>query len=50
MGQLADIVINYLKNTPSEQLKKDWDELKKYNISGPYITDILPPQQPIKKH
>lgn len=41
MGKLADMVLGYLQNTPSEQLRKDWEELKHYNTQGPNIMDVI---------
>lgn len=32
----------YLNNASEEQLKKDWEELKQYNQSGPEMLDCLP--------
>lgn len=32
---------NYFENTPSEQIEKDWEELKKYNEIGPDIEEFL---------
>ena len=32
---------DYLNNTPPEQLKKDWEELEKYNQYGPEMEDCL---------
>ena len=31
----------YFKNTPKEQLDKDWEELKKYNEIGPDVDEYL---------
>ena len=41
MGKLAASVINYLKTSSSEQLRKDWEDLKKYNENGPNILDVI---------
>lgn len=41
MGILANMVIGYLTDTPSEQLSKDWEELKPYNAQGPDILDVI---------
>ena len=41
MGKLAKISLKYLTETPSEQLAKDWEELKKYNEQGPDILDVI---------
>lgn len=41
MGKLASSVINYLRTSSSEQLMKDWDDMKKYNESGPNILDVI---------
>lgn len=41
MGKLLDDVKKYLSESSSEQLKKDWEELKKYNDEGPNIEDII---------
>ena len=31
----------YLASATEEQLKADWEELKKYNVSGPEILNVL---------
>ncbi len=41
MGTLADKVLEYLESTPSEQLRRDWDELKQWNTQGPNILDVI---------
>lgn len=41
MGKLADLVLHYLDSTSSEQLQKDWEELKPYNSYGPNILDVI---------
>lgn len=43
MGKLADLTKKYFDETPSELLKKDWEELKKYNKVGPNIEDVIKP-------
>lgn len=41
----------YFKNTPKEQLDKDWEELKKYNEIGPDIDECLKSaKESIKKY
>lgn len=41
MGKLLDFMTNYFKNSSTEQLEKDWDELKQYNENGPNILDVI---------
>ena len=41
----------YFKNTPKEQLDKDWEELKKYNEIGPDVDEYLKSvEESIKKY
>lgn len=41
----------YFRNTPKEQLDKDWEELKKYNEIGPDIDEYLKSaKESIKKY
>lgn len=41
----------YFRNTPKEQLDKDWEELKKYNEIGPDIDEFLKSaKESIKKY
>lgn len=40
-SKLIQSLEDYLNNTPPEQLKKDWEELEKYNQYGPNIEDCL---------
>lgn len=41
MGKLAELSLQYFRNTPSEQLKADWEELRKYNDAGPDMLAVL---------
>ncbi|MCH5167970.1 MAG: hypothetical protein J1F35_08840 [Erysipelotrichales bacterium] len=41
MGKLFDDINKYFNESSSEQLKNDWEELKKYNDEGPDIEDII---------
>lgn len=41
---------NYFENTPSEQIEKDWEELKKYNEIGPDIEEFLSVQKNSQRH
>ena len=41
----------YFKNTPKEQLDKDWEELKKYNEIGLDVDEYLKSvEESIKKY
>lgn len=40
MGKLAEQVLQYLNTTSSDQLSRDWEELKQYN-EGPNILDVI---------
>lgn len=41
----------YFRNTPKEQLDKDWEELKEYNEIGPDVNEYLKSvQESIKKY
>lgn len=46
MGKLSDSLKEYFKNTPQEQLDKDWEEIKPLNNIG---TDVLEYVEQIKK-
>lgn len=41
MKKVFESLKNYFENTPSEQIEKDWEELKKYNEIGPDIEEFL---------
>lgn len=32
---------DYIQNTPSEELKKDWEEIEKLGIEGPTLEEVL---------
>ena len=40
-SKLIEGLEKYLRETPEEQLKKDWEELEKYNQSGPDMEECL---------
>lgn len=41
----------YFRNTPKEQLDKDWEELKKYNEIGPDVDEYIKSvKESIKKY
>lgn len=41
----------YFRNTPKEQLDKDWEELKEYNEIGPDMDEYLKSaKESIKKY
>lgn len=41
----------YFRNTPKEQLDKDWEELKKYNEIGPDMDEYIKSvKESIKKY
>ena len=41
----------YFRNTPKEQLDKDWEELKKYNEIGPDVDEYIKSvEKSIKKY
>jgi hypothetical protein len=40
MGYIADVTEHYFSTTTPEQQKRDWEELKKYNV-GPDILDVI---------
>ena len=41
----------YFRNTPKEQLDKDWEELKKYNEIGPDVDEYIKSvEESIKKY
>lgn len=39
MGELYDQLLSYFKNTPKEQLDKDWEEIKHWNEIGPDVEE-----------
>jgi len=39
---------DYFKNTPKEQIKKDWEETKKFDKVSPTIDEFLQFQKQIK--
>lgn len=41
MGKLAEIALQYFRTTPPEQLRQDWEDLKKYNEHGPDMMAVL---------
>ncbi len=41
MGILANYVKEYLASSTGEQLRLDWEELKKFNAQGPDMLDVL---------
>lgn len=41
MGSLTQELLEYLKNTPEEQIRKDWEELAVYGRIGPTVSDYL---------
>ncbi len=41
MGELADFVKHYFDTTSSEQLRRDWEELKEANNHGPNVLDVI---------
>ena len=43
-GEPADMLKNYFKNTPKEQLEKDFEELKVYNNLGVDVTTDVKPK------
>lgn len=41
----------YFRNTPKEQLDKDWEELKEYNETGPDMNEYIKSvKESIKKY
>ena len=38
---ILQVLDEYLKNTPKEQLDKDWEELKQYNEVGPNMEEYI---------
>lgn len=49
MKKVFESLKNYFENTPSEQIEKDWEELKKYNEIGPDIEEFLSVQKQFAK-
>lgn len=49
MKKVFESLKNYFENTPSEQIEKDWEELKKYNEIGPDIEEFLSVQKQFTK-
>ena len=49
MKKVFESLKNYFENTSSEQIEKDWKELKKYNEIGPDIEEFLSVQKTIRK-
>lgn len=49
MKKVFESLKNYFENTPSEQIEKDWEELKKYNEIGPGIEEFLSVQKQFAK-
>ena len=41
MGKIADSLEKYFKETPPEQLDKDWEEIKDLNNIGPDATEYI---------
>lgn len=41
MGKIADSLEKYFKETPPEQLDKDWEEIKDLNEIGPDATEYI---------
>ncbi len=41
MGELADFVKHYFDTTSSEQLRRDWEELKIANNHGPNVLHVI---------
>lgn len=41
MGKLAELSLQYFSNTPAEQLREDWENLKKFNDHGPDMLAVL---------
>lgn len=40
-SELIQGLLDYLNNTPSDQLEKDWKELEQFNQYGPDIEECL---------
>ena len=41
MDGLIQELLEYLKNTPEDQKRKDWEELAGYGRLGPSVSDYL---------
>lgn len=41
MDSILNQLMNYFKNTSSEQLKKDWEDLDEWNKVGPTVDEYL---------
>lgn len=41
MDTLIQELLDYLNNTPEEQIRKDWEELSVYGRLGPSVSDYL---------
>lgn len=41
MDSILDQIKEYFKNTPQEQIKKDWDSSAKYDEVGPPASEYI---------
>ena len=48
MGKIYDQLLAYFKNTPKEQLDKDWEEIKYWNEIGFDVEEWI--MESYKKH